>query len=229
MFNELRALLSYCRPDATRENYLSAIQEDNCLGKRTVSTRRLSGQRLSELYGLDPAILIFKIMRYFWYLDREGQALLSLLLALARDPLLRITAPVVLRIRTGEELNRQPVTDILTQKTGTRFNENTLDKIVRNAASSWTQSGHLKGHSHKIRQNVTPTIATTTFALLLGYLSGTRGKALFETLWSKVLDTPANLLIQFTRDAKRLGFLDMSQSGDVMELSFSRLLASMKR
>jgi hypothetical protein len=35
MLDELRALLASCRPDATREDYLRAIHDKNCLGKRT--------------------------------------------------------------------------------------------------------------------------------------------------------------------------------------------------
>jgi hypothetical protein len=92
MLDELRAMLSNCRPDATRDSYLSAIQEDNCLGKRTSATRKLSSQRLSELYALDPEVPLFRVMRRCWYADRDGQAVLALLLALARDPLLRVPA-----------------------------------------------------------------------------------------------------------------------------------------
>lgn len=151
MLDELRAVLARCRPNATREDYLSAIREDNCLGKRTVATRKLSSQRLSELYALDPKVALFRIMRGFWYSDKEGQPILAILLALARDPLLRLTAPIVLRMRPGEELARQQLTDALNRGAGGRFNERILDKVVRNAASSWTQSGHLKGRSRKIR------------------------------------------------------------------------------
>jgi len=230
MLDELRAMLANCRPDATRDNYISAIQEDNCLGKRTSATRKLSSQRLSELYALDPEVPLFRVMRRCWYADRDGQAVLALLLALARDPLLRVTAPPVLRMRSGEELARQQMTDALNRAVGSRLSESTLDKVVRNAASSWTQSGHLKGRGRKVRQSVTPTAATTAFALLLGYLVGTRrGAALFETLWAQVLDAPPGELMHLAMDARRLGFLDMSQSGGVIDLAFSRLLAPDER
>jgi len=229
MLDELRAVLACCRPDAGRSNYLSAIQEDNCLAKRTSATRKLSSQRLSELYALDAQVPLFRVMRRFWYSDCNGQGILALLLALARDPLLRVTALPVLRMRLGEELARQQMTDALKRAVGSRLSESTLDKVVRNAASSWTQSGHLKGRNRKVRQSVTPTPATTTFALLLGYLAGTRGVALFETLWAQVLDTPPSELINLTMDARRLGFLDMSQSGGVIDVTFSRLLAPDER
>jgi hypothetical protein len=229
MLDELRAVLASCRPGASRDDYLTAIHMDNCLGKRTGATRKLSSQRLSELYALDPKVPLFRIMRRCWYADRHGQAILALLLALARDPLLRASAPTVLRMRPGEELARQQMTDAFNRAVGSRLNEGTLDKVVRNAASSWTQSGHLRGRGRKVRQSVTPTVATTAYALLLGYLTGTRGAALFETLWAQVLDAPAGELVHLAMDARRQGFLDMSQSGGIIDVAFSRLLAPDER
>jgi len=229
MLDELRSVLANCPPDATRNDYLSAIYEDNCLGKRTAATRRLSSQRLSELYALDPEVPLFRVMRRCWYTDRDGQAVLALLLALARDPLLRVTATTVLRMQPGEELARQQMTDALSRAVGSRLSERTLDKVVRNAASSWTQSGHLKGRGRKVRQRVVPTSVATAYALLLGYLAGTRGSALFESLWARALDAPVSELQQLAMDARRLGFLDISQSGGVINVAFSRLLAPDER
>lgn len=229
MLNELRSVFMYCRPDATREDYLSAICEYNCLHKRTAATRKLSSQRLSELYALDPEVPLFRVVRKCWHTDRNGQAVLAILLALARDPLLRITAPPVLRMRPGDELARQQMTDALNRAVGDRLNENTLDKVVRNAASSWTQSGHLKGRGRKVRHRVAPTPANLAYALLLGHLAGTRGEALFQSLWAQVLDASISELMNLAMDARRLGFLDMSQSGGVIDLAFSQLLAPDER
>lgn len=229
MLDEIQTLLVNCQPDAMLNDYTMAIIEDNCLGKRTVATRKLSFQRLSELYALDSQIPLFRIMRYFWYADRSGQTIFPLLLALARDPLLRATAFTILRMRPGEELARQPLIDALNHAVGNRLSESTLDKVVRNAASSWTQSGHLKGRNRKVRQRVTPTSASTTYALLIGYLTGVRGPALFETFWAQVLDEPPDELMRLAMDARRLGFLDMNQSGGVVEVAFSRLLSPVDR
>lgn len=229
MLNELRAVLDICRPDAARHDYLAAIHEDNCLGKRTVATRKLSSQRLSELYALDPKVPLFRVMRRCWYADRDGRSILAMLLALARDPLLRASAPPVLRMRPGEELARQQITDALNRAVGSRLSDSTLDKVVRNVASSWTQSGHLKGRGRKVRQAARITPASTAFALFLGYLTGKRGAALFDSPWVQVLDAPVGELMHFAMDARRLGFIDMSQSGGVIEVGFSRLVASDER
>lgn len=229
MLDELRAVLDHTPPNATRGDYLSAIHDDNCLSKRTAATRKLSSQRLSELYGLDPDVPLFRTMRRCWFADREGQPILALLLALARDPLLRASAPPVLRMRPGEELARQQMTEALSRAVGNRLSESTLDKVVRNAASSWTQAGHLKGRGRKVRQRAAPSAVTTAYALLLGYLTGLRGAALFESLWAQALDSPATELMHLASDARRMGFLDMSQSGGVIDVGFSRLLVPEER
>src|SRR5262249_10549032 len=93
MLAELTSVFEVCPPDAQRERYAEAVLDHNCLSKRTVVNRKLSLQRLSELYGLDPHILLFRVLRRQWELDDTGRPLLTLLAALARDPLLRLTVP----------------------------------------------------------------------------------------------------------------------------------------
>ncbi len=229
MFKELALLFEDQELNAPREAYVSAIIEQNCLGKRTVSTRKLTCQRLSELYGLDPTIPLFRILRQLWQVDENGRPLLAFLTALARDPLLRVTSAIILQIKTGEELMRQKLTDALRQSVDNRLNNGTLNTTVRNISSSWTQSGHLRGRVRKIRQCVKPTPIVTAYALVLGYILGARGNGLFNTFWSKVLDTPQEELVSLATDAKRLGFLDLSQAGGVVEVSFSRLFTEDER
>jgi hypothetical protein len=229
MLKELEQLFSDQDTQASRADYVSAIIDQNCLSKKTVSTRKLSCQRLRELYGLNPSILLFRVLRSLWQVDEKGHTLLALLTGLARDPLLRVTATPVLQMHSGEELVRHKLTDALRQSVDNRLNDSTLDSVVRNTSSSWTQSGHLTGRVHKYRQKVNPTPIVTTYALLLGYILGARGNGLFSTFWAKVLDTPTEELVSLATDAKRLGFLDLSQAGGVVEVSFTRMLTEDER
>lgn len=229
MLVELERLLEECPPQAPRDEYAAAILERNCLGKRTAATRKLSLQRLRELYGLDPTIPLFRLLRLLWQAERSGRPLLALLTALARDPLLRSTAEVISRMQAGEELARQQLTDAITGSVEGRLNSSTVDKVVRNTAASWTQSGHLKGRGRKVRQYVQPTPAVTTFALLLAHATGTRGMGLFHSFWAQILDSPPEGLVQQAIDARRLGLLDVTQSGGVVEVSFARLLTIKER
>ncbi len=76
---------------------------------------------------------------------------------------------------------------------------------------------------------VNPTPIVVAFALLLGYILGARGRALFETLWAKVLDLGTDELIRLATDAKRIGYLNLKASGGVVEVSFSHLLSEEER
>ena len=147
------------------------------------------------------------------------------MLALARDPLLRASAAAVLRTPFGDELARQPLKNDLSKVAGARLNPDTLDKVVRNASSSWTQSGHLRGRGRKTRQRVRATPAATAYALLLGFGAGSRGRLLFETPWCSILDATAGELLELAVAAKGLGLLDLKQSGSIVDVSFAAMLA----
>lgn len=224
MFSEISILLNTLASNASRSDYLAAITESNALDKPTAATRKLTAQRLTELYTLDPAIPLFRLLRRFWRDDATGRPLLALLCALARDPLLRATAEPVLAMAPGEELSRQKMTDAIRLAVEGRLNDSTLDKVVRNASSSWAQSGHLHGRTRKFRQAIRPTPLSTAYALMLGYLAGLRGGRLFETIWTRVLDASSAELRNVAAEAKRLSGLDLKTAGDVIEVGFSTVL-----
>lgn len=224
MFDEVAKLLDAVSPKGTSDDYFHATVEENVTDKKTVSTRRNTIQRLRELYGVDPTIPLFRIMRRFWEIDPAGRPLLAMLCAMARDPLLRVTASVVLPLKPGEELSRQELVEAIQRVGGDRWNDDTVDKVARNTSSSWTQSGHLVGRVRKIRQRIKPTPLVVAYSLVLGYLQGVRGDQLFRTLWAKCLDVTPDELVQLAKDAKRFGVLDLKQAGDVVEVGFSSLL-----
>ena len=173
MLSELSDLLATEPIDAERTEYASAIIDDNILGKQTMATRRLTNQRLGELYGLNRRLPLFRTLRRLWAIDEDGRPLMALLCALARDPLLRSTAKSVLDLPVGAELVRASVLSGIRDAVGSRLNDSILDKVARNAGSSWSQSGHLKGRVRKIRQRVTPTPGAVALALWMG--GGSKG------------------------------------------------------
>lgn len=229
MLEELSQVLDATRGKASREGYADAVMEHNCLGKRTAATRKLSLQRLTELYGLDARIVLFRVLRDLWRRHETSRPLLALLLALARDPLLRATARAVVATPFGHEFSRQSMKDALSDAVGDRLNDATLDKVVRNAASSWTQSSHLRGRGRKTRQRVEATPAAAAYALLLGFAIGRRGGLLFQTPWVAVLDGSPDELIDVSVSAKRLGLLDLKQSGSMIDVSFPTLFTEKER
>ena len=210
-------------PRMDREAYRTAIIDDNVLGKPTAATRRLTNQRLGELYGLDPRLPLFRVLRRLWLIDEAGRPLLAILCALARDPLLRSTAPSVLRLPVGAELVRATFLEEIRDVVGSRLNDAVLDKVARNAASSWSQSGHLVGRVRKIRTRVTPTPGPLALALWMGTLEGRAGEALLGSRWTHVLDRTGRELLPVALQAKQLGLIRARAGGGVVEIDASRL------
>ena len=223
MLRELEELLQAVPRGSHRSDYVEAIIEENALGKQTVATRKHSSQRMRELYGLDHGIPLFRVLRHVWALDVPGRPLIALLCTLCRDPLLRATANPVLELPQSTELVRSAFLASIRDAVGSRLNDAILDKVARNAASSWSQSGHLEGRVRKVRRRVTPTPGSTAFALWLGSLEGLGGEQLLSSRWTEVLDTRGKSLLDSILQAKQLGLIDARVGGGVIHVDPSRL------
>jgi hypothetical protein len=223
MLEELSRVLEATNQGHRRTDYAEAIIEGNCLSKPTASTRRLSNQRLGELYGLDPTIPLFRVLRRLWDIGADGRPLLALLAALARDPLLAATCRAIVAMPANTDLQRDSLKGALQDAVGDRLNDSTLEKVCRNAASTWAQSGHLEGRTFKKRRIVLPSTTAVTFAIYLAHAAGFRGAEIFSCGWLRVLDCEPSQARQLTLDAKRSGLLDLRMAGDVVELNLSRL------
>jgi len=210
MLAELTALCDAVPATASAEDITIATRQGNCLGKSTTSTRRLTHQRLTELYALDPDVPIYRVLRRLWDL-------------VARDPLLAASAAAVVPLPVGNEFTRGPMKDAIRVATGDRLSDAILDKVVRNAASSWTQSGHLAGRTIKTRQKVTATPAAVALALYLAHAAGFRGPQVFANGWTKLLDVDAATIHSLAVEAKRAGLIGMLRAGNVSDPSFDRL------
>ena len=224
MLAELELLLAACPPDATYQDYQTAILDDNVLLKRTASTRRESLRRLRELYGLDAGLLVFRSLVDLWYDDARARPLLALLCAIARDPILRSSAGLVLATPVSSPITPQQISAAVDSADPGRLNPTTLANIGRHAASSWRQSGHLAGKYVKTRTQAECRPAAVAYALLLGHLCGDRGEALFETFWAQLLDTPLHVLHDQAFAASQQGWIDYRHTGMVTEITFRHLL-----
>ena len=223
MLEELGEVFSAVPPDGSADQYAHAIVEDNCLGKQTASNRKHSLQHLRELYGMDPRIPLFRVLASLWPLDTAGRPLLALLAALARDPLLRATASAIGVMTPGSEYQRSAMREALGRAAEERLNDSTVEKIVRNAASSWAQSGHLEGRTFKVRRVATATPVAAAFALYLADRAGFHGHETLTSAWVKLLDCGTSTAMELALEAKRMGLIDVRVSGEVMELGVGRL------
>jgi hypothetical protein len=223
MFPELNDLLAARGAIASAEDYRQAVVSDNVLGKRTMTARRNTFQLLAELYALDPEVTLFRLLRHFWELDRNGRPLLALLCAAARDPLLRLSAATVLRVSPGEPFPPELLVRMLDEERPDRYSGVVQRAVASRLTSSWGQAGHLSGTRirHRSRPVVTP--GNAAYALSLGHLQGARGRLLLTTSWARMLDVDETELARLAAEASRREWLTYRQAGGVVEIRFPGL------
>ncbi len=226
MLKELRGLLSACPASSGVEDYRAAVVQGNALLKATLSTRIQTFRRLRELYALDRAVVLFRVLRDLWDVDGQAQPLLAMLCTAARDPIVRVTADTVLTTPVGGEVTPGMLAVAVSRALPGRYNEGTLATIGRHCASSWQQSGHLKGRLVKTRTTAEIRASSVAYALLLGHLCGDRGDGLFATLWARLLDAPVHVVRDQAVVASQQGWLEYRHAGDVTDISFRHFLGN---
>lgn len=225
MLVELNSLLAYVdRADATKPDYLQAVDVENCLGKRSGKTRILTYRHLVDLYRLDPSFLLFRAMHFFWKRDESGRPLIALLCVYTQDSLFRSSAPFMLPITEGTVVPRTSLEEFVDAFEPGRFSMATLKSIAQNINSTWTKTGHLQGRAVKVRTKPSPTTGSVAYALLLGYLTGARGQMLFQTEYMNLLECQPGQALTLAEEASRKSWLVMKRVGDVIEVQFPNLL-----
>lgn len=225
MLSELSLLLEGTQENASPQDYSSAVLYENVLLKGATTTRNKSLRHLRELYALIPEDPLFGALRTLWLHDPPGRPLLALLCAVSRDALLRSTAELILETSPGSPVDARMLSEAVTSTLPDRLIPSILAKVGRNTASSWTQSGHLEGRTHKVRVRAEASVGSVVYALLLGHLSGVRGLPLYETLWARLLDLPPNEIDALAFAASQRGLLEYRRMGEVAEFGFSQLLS----
>lgn len=225
MLEELAKLFDHVDdPNANRAAYARAIEQENCLGKRSDRSRTLTREHLVTLYGLDPNIPIFRVLRHLWQRDPEGHPLLATVCAFARDALLRQSAPYILGLPPEEPFNRSALEVFLDEHNPGRFSQSTLTSVTGNLAASWTKAGLLRGRVNKYRATAHATPGAAAYALFLGHLQGARGDALFTADPVRILDCPVDGLFALTEEASRRGWMVFNRVGKVAEVAFPAFL-----
>ena len=223
MLAELDAVLAAVPVGSGVADYRDAILQRNVLGKTTDSTRQKSLRHLRELYAIDESTPIFDLLRKLQSIDASSLPLLAVQVAWARDPLLRATTQPIMDASEGERVETASLALALEATFPNQYSELNRDKIGRNAASSWTQSGHLAGRAKKTRQQIKPTVVAVTMALFLGDIAGYHGAAIFSNPWCTLLDLNTNRARVMGQEAHRAGLLNLRAVGEVVEVSFPLL------
>lgn len=227
MLAELRAVLASSErsPSALRD----AIIIDNVLGKATASTRALNLRHLASLYGLNKQPPLTRLLFGLWDTSPNSRPLVALLVALARDPLLRDTARVVVDGPVGEAIQRPLFEASLSAHHPGRFSDAMLRSLAQNCASTWTQSGHLRGAMRKQRQRIVATPEVVALAALIATVAGFGGPAILSSPWMSVLDISPGQALDLLRRAESLGLARVRSVGDVTEIATVKPFAATLR
>lgn len=229
MLNELRTLFSAIPAEASKSDYKVAIVDENVLLKPSAGTRAKTYSYLRDRFGLDPDIPMFQVLRLLWERDATGQPMMALSVALSRDPVLRATVPMLIDRQPDQPLSSPEFASAINRAFPGKLTEKTLKSTGENTTSTFKQSGHLSKKNPSTRQRVSATPGSTTLALLIATLNGAGGLALLESDWVRLLDSPGELVLSEARVASSRGWLEYRQAGDVLEITFHRLLASIGR
>lgn len=226
MLDDLRALLAAVPSAALRADYAKAVVEQNILGKPTKKARELAFRHLATLYGLDPGVPVFRALRRLWPLSEAGQPLLSLFVALARDPLLRSTQDFVLAKEQGATILRTDLEGHLASNQPHRFSPASLKSFAQNVNGTWMAAGFLSGRVRKTRSSPVVTPAVVALCLFLGFLEGLSGQRLFSSHWMKLLPGNALELESIAGAAARQDVLVFLNAGGVKEVRFPGYLTA---
>jgi hypothetical protein len=222
MLAEIEHLFAETPAHASLADYREAVVDENVLGKATAASRQRAFRALRELYAVDPQEPAFRAVRFLWGQNGSSRPLLALLAVLRRDPLLRATAPIVLGKPEGAPVSGRELSATLSDDSD--LSDDFVDKIGRYTASTWTQSGHVRGRVNKTRARAECTPLTAAFAALLGHLDGVGGPALFETIYARACDRSPYALRELAYEASQSGLIEYREMGSVLEITFRRLL-----
>ena len=226
MLDDVSRIFSVLPATASRDDYVQAIDADNILAKPTKKARELAMRHLFALYGFDFALPVFRAFRQLWASEAAAAPLLALMVALARDPLLRGTQGLILAKKPGEAVAREEIEALLAGTHRDRFSAASLKSFAQNIGGTWTQAGFLVGRQRKIRAVPVVTPAAVAFALFLSYLGGATGQRQFASNWlSLIPGTPTDHESLAIAAAHR-GLIVFMQAGGVKETRFPGYLTA---
>ena len=221
MVDELRILFQYC-PDlnATLEEYSAAIIEENCLGKVSMSARRLTSGYLRTLYSLDyrnPSFCAFKTL---WLKKDCNQNLLAMQCASNSDAVVHNSVGYFISKRLDETIDTE-TTQVWVEATyPNRFSTVSACSVAKDLNSSWAQAGYFHGTRPRKRVLVNVGIGNAVYAFFLAHAEGLRGMSLLENEHTRLLEMDKGELISLATAAAQQGLLVFRHLKDVIEMQF---------
>nr|WP_102260246.1 hypothetical protein [Enterovibrio norvegicus] len=223
MIEELQHLLFSRDESASKDDFEDDIVNFNILHKPTEKSRQLTYRHLVDLYALDKQVLLFQVLRKWWEKHEESQPILALQLAVARDPLLRASAEIVLQLEPGEHLARATMEAFLAKDDPERFSAASLKSFAQNINGTWTQAAYLSGKAKKYREIPEVSYVNVAYALFLSHCHGLSGQRLFDSFWCRMLAQDKERLFELAHRASLRGMINFKQASEIVEVTFPGL------
>jgi hypothetical protein len=226
MLDDISALFARLELNAGKEDYAREIIGVNGLAKPTKKARELSFRFLAALYGLDPQLAVFRVLRKFWAVDEKARPVLALCAALARDPLLRSSQSFMLSKHKGDCVPRDQIEQLLSDLYPDRFTPASLKSFAQNISGTWSQAGYLIGRTPKYRAEPVITPTNIAYCLFLAFLEGLSGQRLFASNWISLLGRAPDEVEELARAASHQGLLVFLGAGGIKEVRFPDYLTA---
>ncbi len=224
MLSELTILAAAVVLEAPLSSYKTAILDDNALGKPTFASRDKSLRHLVQLYGLDPSLALFRVLRRLAESDRESLPLMAMICVFCRDAQLRQSFELVDRLKPGEVLPRERMEEHIEAGFPGRFSAAMKKSLAQNVNTTWTAAGHLAGKATKTRAIPRARFVASTYAMFAGYLFGLRSETLLNSVFARLAAIEPQTAIAHLSLAASRGWLRFRHGGGVTEVDFSSML-----
>ncbi len=226
MLPELRALLAVAPQDADVDTFRHLAVDQDALHKASAANRVKTFAFLRGLYGLRPALAIFREFRRLSVLYPVDIPVLAGLLALAREPVLRGCLDMVLGTAIGKTLGREDFEAWIREYAPARFSQAMYISFSHNLYASFFQLGYLGEAVGRCRLRRRPTVqpVSAAYAAFLDWLTGLNGLSILNATYSRALELPKAEHLSLLSSAGQLGLMRVAHAGGVLQLDFASWL-----
>lgn len=206
------------------DSFIDAI-DDNVIGKKSTSALKLAKRHLTALYTFDREDRGFSLFLKLWAGCTEPERrLLTLLLALRKDELLRHSVPFIRSLQVGEVASRDALQDSAASIAD--YTPESLIKVATRLLSSWKQAGFLKGKVKAVRIKPDISFKIAAFAIALGRFEDLSGQYLLNTPYVRALCLSSAELEVLFNEAKINDYLGYQNAGNVTVFTLGKQMAA---
>jgi hypothetical protein len=226
MLPELTALLAVAPKGADAATFKHLAVDEDALHKASAANRLKTFNKLRLLYGLNPALPIFREFRRLNLLFPAELPCLAGLLTFAREPLLRSCADMVIGTPIGARLGRADFEQWIREFAPGRYSKTMYRSFSHNLYASFFQLGYLGTAVGKcrLRQRLVVRPASAAFAAFLDWFTGLNGLSLLQGRYSSTLELVKADHLALLTAAGQLGLMRVAHAGGVLHLDFASWL-----